>query len=154
MLCYLTNGRRIVSCILLVLLLCLTVQAECEADQQPYGGTAWPIPGTLEMENYDTGGEGVSYHDTTSGNSGGIYRTDDVDIWTSGEAGGYYTGANSTGEWLEYTVNVAATAQYAMEFWVCTPNSSRKIHVELDGANVSGTIQRPPMPNAPNAMIL
>ncbi len=51
------------------------------ASQQPYGGVPWPIPGTIEAENYDLGGEGVAYHDATAGNSGGLYRTDDVDIW-------------------------------------------------------------------------
>jgi hypothetical protein len=39
-----------------------------------------PIPGRIEAEDYKSGGEGVAYHDTTSGNSGGAYRSNDVDI--------------------------------------------------------------------------
>jgi len=56
------------------------------------GGTAWAttsnyvnnqLTGTLhiEAENYDSGGQNVSYYDTTPGNQGGLYRTDDVDIF-------------------------------------------------------------------------
>ena len=55
--------------------------------QLPYNGTAWPIPGTIEAENYDTGGKFVAYYDTTAGNSGGQYRSDDVDIETCSEGG-------------------------------------------------------------------
>ena len=29
------------------------------------------VPGTIQAENYDSGGESVGYHDTTGGNSGG-----------------------------------------------------------------------------------
>src|SRR5439155_12617450 len=38
---------------------------------RPYGGTAWAVPGTLGAENFDDGGEGVAYHDTSVGNYGG-----------------------------------------------------------------------------------
>ena len=32
------------------------------------------IPGTIQAEDFDAGGEGVGYHDTTPGNQGGVYR--------------------------------------------------------------------------------
>lgn len=35
-------------------------------------GTSAVIPGTIEAEAFDYGGEGVGYHDTTAGNSGGV----------------------------------------------------------------------------------
>ena len=38
------------------------------------------VPGVLQAENYDLGGEGVAYHDTTAGNTGG--RTGAM-TWTS-----------------------------------------------------------------------
>jgi hypothetical protein len=38
---------------------CLTAQQA----RSPFEGTAWPVPGTIEAENYDLGGEGVGYHD-------------------------------------------------------------------------------------------
>ncbi len=42
----------------------------------------FPIPGRIEAENYRTGGQGTGYSDTSSGNSGGAYRNDRVDIET------------------------------------------------------------------------
>ena len=35
---------------------------------QPYGGLPWMVPGLIEAEDYDTGGQGVAYNDTTAGN--------------------------------------------------------------------------------------
>jgi hypothetical protein len=114
------------------------------SSQQPYGGVPWAIPGTIEAEDYDTGGEGVAYHDTAAGNSGGLYRMDGVDIWLAANSPeGYYTGANATGEWLEYTVDVAAAGQYQIGFRLCTPNTGRLMHAELDGVNVTGTVNVP-----------
>src|SRR5262249_28197149 len=49
-------------------------------DEQLQAVSAVNVPGRLEAENYNTGGEGVGYHDTTPGNNGGADRTDDVDI--------------------------------------------------------------------------
>src|SRR3954462_5123794 len=32
----------------------------------PYSGSPIPIPGTVEAENFDNGGEGSAYHDSTA----------------------------------------------------------------------------------------
>src|SRR5262249_11706805 len=71
-----------------------------------YGGTPASIPGTIQAANFDNGGQGVAYGDTTSGNTGGAYRQTDVDIETSSE-GGYDVGWIAAGEWLNFTVKVA-----------------------------------------------
>ena len=71
--------------------------------QGPYGGSNWSIPGTIEAENYDIGGEGISYHDIDATNSGNTYRNDGVDI--TQEDGGNVIGWFKNGEWMEYTVN-------------------------------------------------
>jgi peptidoglycan/xylan/chitin deacetylase (PgdA/CDA1 family) len=113
--------------------------ATSAAGQQPYGGIPSSIPGTIEVEDYDTGSEGVAYHDTTLGNKGSQYRSDDVDIWYSSGVG-YYIGANATGEWLEYSVDVETTGQYSLDMSVATPNSGRAMHIELDGVDITGTI--------------
>ena len=49
------------------------------------------LPGTIQAENFDNGGEGVAYHDTTSGNAGGAFRSTDVDI-EAASGGGYDVG--------------------------------------------------------------
>lgn len=38
----------------------------------PYDGTATVIPGTVEVEEFDYGGEGVAYSDTDRQNNGGV----------------------------------------------------------------------------------
>ena len=68
------------------------------------------IPGLIEAEDYDTGGEGISYHDNTSENLGGVYRNDAVDIESGGT--GFVVGNTAKGEWLEYTVDVINSGNY------------------------------------------
>ncbi len=111
--------------------------------QTPFGGIPWPIPGQVEMEDYDVGGQGIAYNDSTSGNSGGLYRSDDVDIYNTASEGNY-VGANKGGEWLEFTVNVAAGGVYNLDLRYATPKSGRQVHVEFNGINVSGPIMLPP----------
>ena len=38
----------------------------------PFLGVSVVIPGTVEAEEFDYGGEGVGYHDTSAGNDGGV----------------------------------------------------------------------------------
>src|SRR5262249_54016282 len=80
----------------------------------PFSGTPAAVPGIIEAEDFDLGGEGVAYHDTIAGNEGGQYRpSEDVDIFTSsGAPGGYVIKNFATGEWMAYTINVQATGPY------------------------------------------
>jgi predicted amidohydrolase len=105
---------------------------------------AAPVPGTIQAENYDTGGEGVAYHDTTSTNYGGQYRTDGVDIEsTTDTGGGYDVGWMDPTEWLRYTVSVAAAGTYTLTARVASEGTGGKFHVEFGGANVSGALSIP-----------
>ncbi|MEI6891254.1 MAG: carbohydrate-binding protein [Pontiella sp.] len=76
---------------------------------EPYG-SSWSVPGQIEAEEYDLGGEGIAYHDSTSGNSGGQFRTDDVDIISCSEGG--YAVVAVDDEWLSYTLSVAVEGVY------------------------------------------
>lgn len=113
--------------------------------QSPYNGSAWTIPGKIEAENYDNGGEGVAYHDLDAGNTLGQYRTaEGVDIESCTDTnGGYDVGATHTGEWLEYTVNVTRAGVYTFQARVATTASGKAFHAELDGQNLTGTIAVP-----------
>jgi len=93
-----------------------------------------PVPGRIEAEHYDTNGPGVSYFDNSAGNSGGVYRTDDVDIEATADAGGgYNVGYVATGEWLNYTLNVQTTAVYQIAFRVASANGAGSLQLVLDG---------------------
>ncbi|MEN6341567.1 MAG: carbohydrate-binding protein [Methanospirillum sp.] len=98
------------------------------------------LPGRVEAEDYDLGGEGAAYHDTTPGNTGGAYRNDDVDIETAN--GVTNVGWIRDGEWLRYTLNVTQAGQYTMTARVASPNSGRTIAVSVDGT-AAGTIAVP-----------
>jgi hypothetical protein len=114
--------------------------------REPFNGTATPIPGRIEAEKYDKGGEGVAYHEAnTNGNQGGAtYRNDEVDIETTGDSDGEFNIAYIlNGEWLSYSVNVSATGKYDMEFRVAKDGTGGLFHVEIDGVNVSGPITVP-----------
>jgi len=113
--------------------------------QAPYGGTRWTIPGTIEAENYDTGGEGVGYHDSTSGNAGALYRNDDVDIQSTSDIGGGYNVCSVTnGEWLKYSVFIPSPGTYDLEMRVARlPEGNSSLHVECDGNDITGLMSVP-----------
>ena len=71
------------------------------------------LPGVVEAENFDIGGQGVAYNDANAGNAVGEYRPDeDVDIGGSTDAGfGFAVGWTEAGEWLEFAVD-AVTGTY------------------------------------------
>lgn len=88
----------------------------------PYLGKRMTIPGKIELENYDLGGNGTAYSDNTSGNEGGSYREDDVDVAGTGDmGGGSVIGWAETGEYLKYSVNITKTGLYDFVFRVATP---------------------------------
>jgi hypothetical protein len=111
---------------------------------KPFFGTPSALPGTIEAENYDLGGAGVAYHDTTAGNSSGAYRSDDVDIKvTTDSSGTYNVKSVRATEWLAYTVNVAAAGTYSIDLRVASYGTGGTVHVEIDGANVTGAWSLP-----------
>ena len=110
----------------------------------PYNGTPVALPGTVQSENYDAGGEGVAYHDTTSGNSGGVYRSNNVDVQATTDSGGGYTLAwTKAGEWLNYTVNVTVAGTYTLDVRVASNGAGGTFHIEVNGVNKTGTLTAP-----------
>ncbi|MES2733494.1 MAG: carbohydrate-binding protein [Bacteroidota bacterium] len=111
-------------------------------EQTPYAGVI-PIPGFVEAENFDNGGEGVSYHDTTPTNLIGPFRTNTaVDIENCSEGGSNLAFSADT-EWLEYTVKVAAAGAYTFDARVSSPFTTGRFHIEMDGTNVTGALSVP-----------
>lgn len=111
--------------------------------QNPFLGIPFNIPGKIEAEDFDTGGEGIAYHDASTANQGNNYRTTEgVDLEGCTE-GGYNIGYVSAGEWLEYTVNVTQAGIYTIQARVATPYTNKTFHIELDGQNITGTIAVP-----------
>lgn len=124
----------------------LLAKVQTPGGQQPYPGpNPSAIPGTIQAENFDTGGEGIAYHDLDVNNNGGAYRSEAVDIQASGgaESGGYDVGWTRAGEWLEYTVNVATGGYYTVEARVASDGDGGSFHIEFDGVDRTGTFSVP-----------
>ena len=99
------------------------------------------LPARVEAEDYDNGGAGVGYSDSTPLNLGNAYRlTEGVDVEVGGS--GYNVGYITDGEWLKYTVDVATAGTYTTTFNVGAWEAGRTIAVSVDGAAV-GTVNVP-----------
>ena len=120
-------------CLLLALPICLAAAVPAFGASTPYWGSPAPVPGTIQAEDFDNGGQDVAYHDNSPGNAGGAYRQTDVDI-EAAAGGGYDVGWISSGEWLNYTVNVAAAGSYTVQLRIASPGGAA-MHVGFSGAN-------------------
>ena len=112
----------------------------------PYGGSATAVPGTLHAENYDTGGQGVGYNVTSINGTANSYRADGVDLETTSAAGGGDDlGWTATGQWFNYSINVATAGTYTVSFVVAAPGAvTDAFHVSNSaGTNLSGAINVP-----------
>ncbi len=127
---------------------------------EPYSRKLQQIPGKIECELYDRGGEGDAYHDTDTINNGSgklnpangnflnEFRMDEgVDIsYTKGksidstiynkvqpELNKLYVGWTAPGEWVKYTVLVKESGEYKVDL-MYTANGDGVIALEVDGA--------------------
>ena len=85
------------------------------------------IPGRIEAEDFDQGGQGAGFYDNARTNEGGAYRNDKGDYVGVGEGGsGYFVGWTEAGEWLNYTVDIAESGGYDLLINYSTPASDSK----------------------------
>ena len=104
--------------------------------REPFaGGKPINIPGTLQVEYYDKGGEGAAYHDNDPENQGDAsYRANDgVDI-VSGN-GGRAIGYTNTGEWTEYTIDVKEAGTYSYKATVSSGTTNSGFSINLKKGN-------------------
>jgi O-glycosyl hydrolase len=123
-----------------------TLTIKVNVPQGPYNGIVHPIPGIIQAEEYDLGGNGIAYSDDSPGNTGGAtFRTDEeVDLETCTDVGGGYNlGYATAGEWLEYTVNVAATGNYKLDLRVACNGDGRTLSLTMDGTSIANNIAIP-----------
>ena len=106
------------------------------AKREPFtAGKPATLPGTLQTEYYDKGGEGAAYHDNDAQNQGDAnYRASEgVDIVNGN--GGRALGYTSTGEWVEYTIDVQEAGNYSFKATVSSGvnNSGFSINLNKNG---------------------
>lgn len=114
------------------------------AAPQPFHGTPKPVPGTIQAEEFDKGGLGVSYSDTTPANEGGALRNTAVDIEACTDSGGGHNlGWLAAGEWLHYRVSAAAATTVRPKIRVANQNQGGVVRLLLNGTNISGNLTIP-----------
>ena len=104
----------------------------------PYKGLI-ELPGVIEAENFDGGGEGLSFHDTDDQDQGDAkYRTDNEGVDLVKGNGGTAIGYTAKGEWLEYSVNVKEAGTYMLNATVSSGVSGSYFTVSLKrGSNMT-----------------
>ncbi len=111
----------------------------------PYAASPLRLPGVMEIENFDFGGEGLAYHDAETQNLGASYRLQEgVDVLAeAGTGNGYVVNFVKAGEWLTYAALFPTTGLYEVSIRVANPSPGASFHVEIDGSNVTGAITVP-----------
>jgi endoglucanase len=110
----------------------------------------------IHAVDYDLGRNGVAYFDKdtanyrlstgkeSTGNSGGVYRNDGVDIYRDpNHTENYYVGSIEDGEWLQYTVNVQDGGNYSLLFTVSSKSSEGMLTVTDENKTVAENIRVP-----------
>ncbi|MEM7659682.1 MAG: carbohydrate-binding protein, partial [Bacteroidota bacterium] len=109
--------------------------------QSPFN-LAIPIPGKLEVEEYDNGGEGLAYHDSEPANIPAGFRLDEgVDIGANGSA--YILEYVASGEWIEYTVDVAQAGRYSVKAEVASEVANGTFSLSFENNNATTTFTAP-----------
>ncbi len=126
--------------------------------RQPHSTVTRPyvphtIPGVVYAPDYDMGTNQLAYNDVdyqntannATWNSGGMYRNDGVDIERCSDAhsNGYDVGWIQSGEFLNYTINVTESGDYALTARFAASATGGKLLFRIDGQIVNTYIDVP-----------
>lgn len=115
-----------------------SVVIEVLGNGTPFTGSPVSLPGTLEAENYDNGGQGIAYHDVNANNIGLAYRPNEgVDI-EGASTHGYAVYWMVHTEWLEYTVHSSKDTVYDITSYVATVPGFGYFRLLINNEYVSG----------------
>lgn len=141
--------------------------AQTSAEKSKPFKKAQQIPGKLECEFYDLGGEGVAYHDTDAVNNGSgklnpvngnplnefrikeavdisYTKTDSIDDTPYTKVPikmkQLYVGWTEPTEWVNYTVEVKKSGTYKIGV-LYTSNGDGAISIDVNGKNATGNMK-------------
>lgn len=106
--------------------------ASLAIDSQKPKGEPFAIPGVIEFEDFDTGGEGVAFHDLTSS----------VGIGTITDSSDYIKSIEDN-EWIEYTVTAATSGSYKLKYHMQNNQNFPKFYFALDGEKMTQIFKAP-----------
>ncbi|MBC8479738.1 MAG: cellulase family glycosylhydrolase [FCB group bacterium] len=115
---------------------------ELPAHRQPFSGSPIQIPGTIQAEDFDIGGESWTYHDLDDVNTPGAYRPwEAVDIELRDD-GGYQVTDIESGEWLEFTILAAESRMYEITVYTASMDGGGQLRFQL-ASSFSGVVDIP-----------
>jgi hypothetical protein len=109
-----------------------------------------PVPGKVMLAYFDAGGEGISWHDGSPGNTGGFRAETDVDSKaTNGgdgdkptplypdapplEYGMHYLAWTADGEWVTLTLDILETGRYEVYLFYSANGQNARASFSIDG---------------------
>ena len=140
---------------------------QSENNGKPWQGKMQQLPGKLECEFYNEGGEGIAYHDSDAVNNGsgklnpanGTFLNEfrmkegvDISYTKTGDIDNnhynkvprnlnkFYVGWTVPGEWINYTVNVNKAGTYPVGL-LYTANGDGAISIDVDGKDATGPMK-------------
>ena len=114
-------------------------------EQLPYLGDPFTIPGSFHAGQFDIFeggmGQGISYSDVSPGNNGNFRPNENVDASLDASEG-ETVGWISSGEWLEYTIDVQQQGYYSLAFRYASGNNNGggPFQLELNGEVIKSGI--------------
>lgn len=109
--------------------------------QAPYKEQS--IPGTIQAEDFDFGGEGIAYHNNTPDDGQKAARPGEgIGTEPTGDTGGGYdVGWTNAGEWLEYTLSSVKDGLYNVLVRAAAPNTGASVTVkQIKGTSTGDTV--------------
>lgn len=163
------NIRNKIKHIWICLIVPVSIFAQTNYKGKPFQNQPMEVPGIIQCEFFDAGGEGIAYHESDSINQGSgmlnpvngttlnSFRiTESVDISytkpngtddnpynvVAPEMGKLYVGWTVPGEWLNYTIKVYKTGSYQIGL-MYTANGDGQISFELDNKQLTNNLKIP-----------
>jgi hypothetical protein len=152
--------------ILLIIISC-TSEHKIQNKGTPWENKMQQVPGKIEFEYYNEGGEGIAYHDSDSVNNGSgklnpangtflneFRMKEGVDISytktnhiddnpynkVSRDMNKFYVGWTVPGEWINYAIKVNRTGRYPLGL-LYTSNGDGTISFDIDGKDATGPLK-------------
>jgi hypothetical protein len=156
---------------MLILVSAVQVNAQLNYKGKAFNDSIQQIPGRIQCELYDWGGEGIAYHDSDEVNNGSgklnpadgtflneFRMKEGVDISytkfrdpaidnspynvVEPEKNQLYVGWTEPGEWINYTVKINQTGTYSIGL-MYTASGDGAISLAIDGEQVTGELAVP-----------
>ena len=122
----------------------------------PYGSSPISLPGRIEAEQFDNGGEGFAFHDSGSDilqspseEQSAAHKFDSQDLDSvdsetdADDDSGQHIARMNTDDWLSYSVDVTKNAEYGFTFRVASPHSDKAFYLEVDDKRATPDIRVP-----------